>query len=459
MNLRDVDAVLLISCYELGHQPLGIAYPLGFLKRAGFQPAALDVAVESFDPQLARGARFIGISVPMHTAVRLGVRVIERIGEVHPDCHICCYGLYASLNASYLLDHGADSCIGGEYETPLLNLVASVESGSTSAVAGVVRPGQDARPYLKRLPFAIPSRNRLPGLERYARLERDGALYIAGYTAASRGCLHRCTHCPIPPVYGGGGGVFFAVPIEIVLADIRQQVDAGATHITFGDSDFLNGPGHALRVADALHAEFPALTFDVTAKVEHLLKHSDELPSFARSGCLFIVTGVESLNDRSTTAQRPLNDRSTTAQRPLNDRSTTAQRPLNDRSTTAQRPLNDRSTTAQRPLNDRSTDRSTTAQRPLNDRSTTMSWEFWTRDTPARMRSRRSSGFAPWHRAAADVGFLYPLDDARGFPTDAGLDRNAGVDRSRRSAAVHDPAVGSPGILVGGSSGLSAASG
>jgi radical SAM superfamily enzyme YgiQ (UPF0313 family) len=103
-----------------------------------------------------------------------------------------------------------------------------------------------------------------------------------------------CRHCPIPPVYGGR---FFVVPVEVVLADIRQQVEAGARHITFGDPDFLNGPGHALAVARALHAEFPWLTFDFTAKIEHLLRHHERLPELARLGCAFIVSAAESLSN------------------------------------------------------------------------------------------------------------------------------------------------------------------
>jgi hypothetical protein len=93
------------------------------------------------------------------------------------------------------------------------------------------------------------------------------------------------------------GGRFFVVPAEVLLADIRQQVEAGATHITFGDPDFLNGPGHALAVARALHEAFPALTFDFTAKIEHLLRHRDRLPELARLGCAFIVSAAESLSD------------------------------------------------------------------------------------------------------------------------------------------------------------------
>jgi hypothetical protein len=82
-----------------------------------------------------------------------------------------------------------------------------------------------------------------------------------------------------------------------VLADIRQQVAAGATHVTFGDPDFLNGPTHALRLARALHAEMPHLTFDFTAKIEHLIGQRAHLAELAQCGCIFIVSAAESLSD------------------------------------------------------------------------------------------------------------------------------------------------------------------
>jgi hypothetical protein len=83
----------------------------------------------------------------------------------------------------------------------------------------------------------------------------------------------------------------------IVLADIRRQVEAGATHITFGDPDFFNGPGHALPLLEALHTEFPDLTYDVTIKIEHLLKHADYLPRLRDTGCLFVTSAVEAVDD------------------------------------------------------------------------------------------------------------------------------------------------------------------
>ena len=82
-----------------------------------------------------------------------------------------------------------------------------------------------------------------------------------------------------------------------MLGDIRRLVAAGAGHITFGDPDFLNGPGHALRLVRALHTEFPGVTYDFTAKIEHLLRHRALLPEFARTGCAFLVSAVESLSD------------------------------------------------------------------------------------------------------------------------------------------------------------------
>jgi radical SAM superfamily enzyme YgiQ (UPF0313 family) len=287
MNLRSPGSILLISCYELGHQPFAAAMPLAFLERAGFAPEAMDIAVENFEAEKVARARFIAISVPMHTALRLGMRVVEHIRETNPSAIICLYGLYAALNADYLLTHGVDYCIGGEFETSLVNLVEAIDKSQISNLKSQISN-------LKRLPFIVPSRRALPPLARYARLEHNGERRVVGYVEASRGCLHLCTHCPIPPVYGGR---FFVIPPEIVLEDVRQQVRAGATHITFGDPDFLNGPKHSLGVLRAMRAEFPHLTFDFTAKVEHILERRAMFPEFAALGCLFVISAVESLSD------------------------------------------------------------------------------------------------------------------------------------------------------------------
>ena len=293
--MRQPGSILLISCYELGHQPIGIASPMGFLVRAGFSPTGLDIARENFDECRVAPARFVGISVPMHTALRLGVEIARQVRTINPECHICFYGLYASLNSEYLLQSCADSIIGGEYEEALVKLVEALEEGRPlDSIDEVGCRDKSSEPVLRRLAFPLPSREELPPLKEYAQLERNGQQHLAGYVEASRGCLHLCLHCPIPPVYGGR---FFVVEKGIVLEDIRRLVRAGAEHITFGDPDFLNGPGHSLCIVRAMHDEFSGLTFDFTAKVEHLLKHRTILPEFARLGCLFVVSAVESLSD------------------------------------------------------------------------------------------------------------------------------------------------------------------
>src|SRR5215510_15336549 len=287
-------SILLVSCYELGHQPAGIAMPLALLQRAGYHTETLDVSVEGFDEDKAKRARFVGISVPMHTALRLGLRLAEQIRRLNPGTHICFYGLYASLNSEYLLGGVADSVIGGEFEEALLEQVRSVLQENETADERLRKATNHSVSVLARLNFATPDRRMLVPLDHYAKLEFRGEQRLAGYVEASRGCLHLCTHCPIPPVYGGR---FFIVPIDVILQDIRHQVASGATHITFGDPDFLNGPGHALKVVRAVHAEFPRLTFDFTAKVEHILERRELFPELAASGCVFMISAVESLSD------------------------------------------------------------------------------------------------------------------------------------------------------------------
>src|SRR2546425_9702012 len=286
--MKEPGAILLVVCCELGPQPLAVAWPAAFLEREGYAPGVRAVSVEPFDAERVQRAKLVAISVPMHTALRLGVTVARRVRAANPGCHIAFYGLYATLNASHLLAGIADSVMSGEIEAALVDLVRKLESES-----GPRAPAQPLR-VLARLEFPAPSGSDLPSLKKYAHLERDGRFELVGYVEASRGCKHLCRHCPIPPVYGGR---FFVVPVEVLLADIRQQVEAGATHITFGDPDFLNGPGHALAVARALHEAFSTLTFDFTAKIEHLLRHRDRLPELARLGCAFIVSAAESLND------------------------------------------------------------------------------------------------------------------------------------------------------------------
>jgi radical SAM superfamily enzyme YgiQ (UPF0313 family) len=299
--------IFLLACYEMGHQPLSLAWPAAVLRRAGFSIRVIDLAVEPLPREAIQNARLVGIAAPMHTALRLGARAAEEVRRLNPSAHICFYGLYAWLNADYLLARIADSVIAGEYEEPLAALATALEteslganSHSPNAISNDLDiPGVSTRlrrnpPHLARLALPPPDRAGLPDLSRYARYLDRGRYSLSGYVEASRGCLHTCRHCPIVPVYGGR---FFVAPVESVMTDVRRQVEAGAEHITFGDPDFLNGPGHAVQIARRLHDEFPRLTFDFTTKVEHILQYRGLFSELRTLGASFVVSAFESVSD------------------------------------------------------------------------------------------------------------------------------------------------------------------
>ncbi len=272
--------VLLISTYDLGRQPFGLASPAAWLRRAGVEVTAVDLSRGPLDPALAARASMVAFYLPMHTATRLALPVMDRLRALNPAIPLCAYGLYAPLNEELLRAHGVTHVLGPEAEAELVNLAGS--TGSTGS--------------MPRLTFVQPDRSGLPPLSKYASLQMpDGTRRVAGATEATRGCKHRCRHCPIVPVYDGQ---FRVVPVDVVLADIRAQVEQGAQHITFSDPDFLNGPAHARRIVEGLHAEWPSLSYDVTIKVEHLLDHRAIIPVLARTGCLFVTSAVESVDDR-----------------------------------------------------------------------------------------------------------------------------------------------------------------
>lgn len=274
--------VLLVSTYELGHQPLGLASPAAWLRRAGVEVACLDLSRQPFDADLV-AADIVAFHLPMHTATRLAVPVIERIRHLNPQTDICAYGLYAPLNEKLLRSRGVSHVLGPEFEQALVDLATASD-----------RPGQTHDVGVPRLVHPVPDRRTLLPLAEYATLQLGRDRRLAGYTEASRGCKHFCSHCPIVPIYNGR---FRVIAVDTVLEDIRRQVESGAEHITFGDPDFFNGIGHATRIIERLAHEFPGLSYDVTVKIEHLIRHRDVLAALRRSGCILVTSAVESFDN------------------------------------------------------------------------------------------------------------------------------------------------------------------
>jgi radical SAM superfamily enzyme YgiQ (UPF0313 family) len=301
---------LLVSTYELGHQPFGLASPAAWLRRDGIEVRCADLSKDKLTDDAIEQANLIAFHLPMHTATRLAAAVVRKVRAVNGDARIVAYGLYAPLNAEWLRSLGVHDVLGGEFEAELAAIARclnqprntqntqntqniNLDDFSASSASSAVSRG------IPKLQFLQPDRSGLPPLSAYGSLHMgDGTSRVAGYTEASRGCRHLCRHCPIVPIYDGQ---FRVVQPDVVLADVRAQVGAGAQHITFGDPDFFNGPTHAIRLVEALHREHPAVTYDVTIKVEHLLNHRDLLPVLRDTRCLFVTSAVESLDDRVLT--------------------------------------------------------------------------------------------------------------------------------------------------------------
>jgi radical SAM superfamily enzyme YgiQ (UPF0313 family) len=279
-----VAGAILVSPYELGRQPFSLAHAAAWLSRAGFTVTCIDLSQQRLDATLLSEARYIALYLGMHTATRIAAAALPKLRVLAPTARLGAFGLYAPMNAE-LLDHfGVEAIFGGESEPDLLDWL---QGRTDSTATPVVRRS--------KIEFLLPDRTTLPSLACYARLWMpDGSTRVIGSTEASRGCKHLCRHCPVVPVYEGR---FRIVPVDVVIADIAQQVAAGARHISFGDPDFLNGPTHARNVAQALHERFPDLTWDATIKIEHLIRHADLLPRLKQLGLLFVVSAVESLDD------------------------------------------------------------------------------------------------------------------------------------------------------------------
>jgi radical SAM superfamily enzyme YgiQ (UPF0313 family) len=315
--------IVLISTYELGRQPFGLVSPAAWLRKRGHAVGCFDLTRQGLDATAVRSAELIAIYLPMHTATRLACKLIPTLREQNAGAHICCYGLYAPMNGEYLRSLGAGTILGGEFEGGLVRLAerltttrtgndetASVDAGKKpqgcedfalryryAAVRHREEGMEQTEPIvsLERLKFEVPDRAGLAPIAKYAHLIVPGDGYrVVGSTEASRGCKHLCRHCPIVPVYNG---VFRIVERDVVLADVRQQVAAGAQHISFGDPDFFNGMRHAMELVEAFHSEFPGITYDVTIKIEHLWKQERHLARLRDTGCLFVISAVESVDD------------------------------------------------------------------------------------------------------------------------------------------------------------------
>jgi hypothetical protein len=151
--------IVLISTYELGRKPFGLASPAAWLRKRGHPLVCLDLSRQALNESAVRAASLIAIYLPMHTATRLAAKLIPTLRELNPQAHLCCYGLYAPMNADYLRTLGVATILGGEFERELAQLAERLQTRLQSKDRSQVLPQQEAVVSLERLTFEVPDRS------------------------------------------------------------------------------------------------------------------------------------------------------------------------------------------------------------------------------------------------------------------------------------------------------------
>ena len=137
----------MVSTYELGHQPLSVATTAAALLAAGHQVRWADSAVSALSADDVDWAGGVALSVPMHTAVHLALRVAGMVRARRPLLPLCFYGLYAATAGDPTVSSPGDAVIAGWWVV---------------AWAGGAEPGPAVQ--LGRSGAGMPDRSLLPEL-------------------------------------------------------------------------------------------------------------------------------------------------------------------------------------------------------------------------------------------------------------------------------------------------------
>lgn len=292
--------ILVISSFEGGYQPITAISAYSGLKNAGYENTHFhDTYVDGIPENLFSNADLIAISVPLFDALQAGLQLSEMIRATAPNAQIVFFGQYATLNAGRLPGKYGNYAVCGEWEQPLINLAHHISSGNELNKIGLVdardaRTGLIPHPYITRNQIVLPDRSAAPALHKYPQphvekmLNRSGV--VVGGVESTRGCHHKCTYCSVYAAYDGK-----VIPIKdgIVIQDVRNLMAQGMTHLTFTDAEFFNAKNQGINLLRALHAEFPALTYDFTTRIDHIIEHEDSLREMKGLGVQFITSALE----------------------------------------------------------------------------------------------------------------------------------------------------------------------
>lgn len=291
--------ILLVSNFEGGFQPMSVASAITPLVKAGFDVSVLDTYVDGIKEEMFDAPDMVAISIPLFDALFAGIEIANLVRQRNPRAHITFFGQYATINAYRLAGKYSDTCVVGEWDTPLVSLARHL-SGDTQLMlpgivdASIVDRGEKIHPYMSRDEIHLPTRDMLPPLHKYPQKQVETMLgvtgAIVGSTEIARGCHHKCLYCSVYAAYDGKVNL---INEDLVIEDVRNLVKGGMTHLTFVDADFFNAKHHGINILRKLHAEFPELTYDFTLRVDHILENKETLQEMATLNVKFVTSALE----------------------------------------------------------------------------------------------------------------------------------------------------------------------
>jgi hopanoid C-3 methylase len=290
--------IVLAAVYEGGAQPISIGTAASHLIEQGFQPTCVDTFLDGLpDEEAIANTDLLAISLPLFQSIAPGVELAKRARSINPNVKVVMFGQHANIHAERLLASYCDYVIRGDSEPGLVALACNpTYEDAAGAPLGVCRRDRLVQPYIHRGALLPPARHLLPDLSRYRYSELelvrqgDGPLPTVGNIETARGCHHGCTYCS---VFAATGRKVSLIPASVVMADIRQVVGLGATHIWFTDAEFLNSKHHGLGIIRRMKREFPDLTFDITTRADHVLEAKEVVAELRELGCEFLTTALE----------------------------------------------------------------------------------------------------------------------------------------------------------------------
>jgi len=241
----------------------------------------------------------IALSFLSTTTYPVTKAIAARLKSEAPDTPLILGGVFASMNAEYILkDCPHADCIGvGEGEELLPDYLDHIDT--SGSVAGLVwRDGDRVvsnppRPLIRDLDqFPYPDRDSLP-IDYIESLPLDVPAVLSLHkfctVQTTRGCPYGCIYCDIPSL---SNGKWRHRSAEHVLGEMQQLNDAGYRSIYLTDDHFLLKRKRINDICSGIIERRLEFTWGCEGRVDSAAV--DQLPIMSRANCTFLAYGVES---------------------------------------------------------------------------------------------------------------------------------------------------------------------